>query len=162
MLMKRAGEYLARRPHGRLELKRKLVKFAKPEEIELVLDRLERLNLLNDLDYAYNFALRRIQQKGWSLEKARGSLLRLQIAPENVESSLERVRNELKGEPNAELAICAYTRKRGFNDGLPSDAKGVKRLIAHLQYRGFDSDEILNALKGKVPDVYLQRFLTGD
>jgi len=158
MLMKRAGTLLSRRAYSRLELRRKLVKTANPDEVDRVLNRLEQLNLLNDTEYAYNFALRRVQQDGWSLEKVRSALLRREVAGEDVENSLGRVRSEVK----EQSTISAYVQKRFSRNGMPSDLKGVVKLITHLRHRGFDEADILGALKGIVPDNYLQRLLTGE
>ena len=87
VLMKRAAAFIARRAHSRGELRRKLsaaaeegaqkddAKIYSAAEIETVLDRLERLNLLNDAEYAYNFAFSRIHDSGWGEEKVREALM---------------------------------------------------------------------------------------
>ena len=93
-LMSQAGRVLSRRAHSRGELRRKLARHAEPDLIEPVLDRLEELKLLNDADYAYNFALCRMKQDGWGPLKVFHSLRKHDVAPELVEKAIGRVRDE--------------------------------------------------------------------
>jgi regulatory protein len=158
MLMKKAGALLARRDCSRGELRKKLSKIAQAPEIEAVLDRLEQLNLLNDVDYAYNFALCRIRQEGWGPAKVRDSLLRRDVAPETVEAALKRVLDEV----DPRFAVADYVRKHIGKSGLASDIQSVRRLVLHLRRRGFDDDAIWGGLKRTVPAALLHRLETGE
>jgi SOS response regulatory protein OraA/RecX len=158
LLLKKAGTLLARRAYSRGELREKLRKTAQAAEVESVLDRLEKLNLLNDLDYAYNFALCRVRQEGWGPAKLRESLLRRAVAQETVEAALKRVFDEV--DPRS--ALADHVRKRFGKSGLPSDIPGVRRLILQLRRRGFDDDTIRGALKTIVPAALLERLETGE
>jgi regulatory protein len=157
-VMKKAGALLARRPYSRGELRMKLAKMAGESEIETVLNRLEQLNLLNDADYAYNFAVHRIRQEGWGPAKVRDSLLRRHLSRTDIESALERVRNEL----GDELALTECIYKRCGKQALPTNSKDVQKLISYLRRRGFEDDSILRALKRMLPAAATQRFETGE
>jgi regulatory protein len=157
-LMKQAGSLLARRAYSRGELQMKLAKMAGDSDIESTLNRLERLNLLNDADYAYNFAVDRIRRQGWGPAKVRDSLLRRHISQAIIESALERVRNE----PGNELALTECIKKRYGKQALPTCPKDVQKLISYLRRRGFDDDAILHALKSALSAAAIQRFETGE
>ena len=159
LLMKKAGAFLARRPYSRADLRKRLASFGDEDQVESVLQHLERLNLLNDLDYAYNFALRRIRQQGWSHAKVQNALLGHQIRPEIIARALEQVRDEASGEDSV---ILEYVLKRYAKSGLPVDLKGIRKLIMHLRQRGFQEANIFSALRGKIPDAALRRFETGE
>jgi len=156
ILMKKAGAILARRACSRGELRNRLAKIAGETPVEEVLDRLEQVNLLNDREYAYNFALHRIRQEGWGPAKVLDSLLRRHVEPEIAESALKRVRDEV--DPSSILAD--YARKY-FGKSAP-DAKRVRKMIAHLHRRGFAEDSILDALRRVVPAALMQRYETGE
>jgi SOS response regulatory protein OraA/RecX len=158
LLLKSAGALLARRSYSRGELKDKLSKMADEHAVESALDRLEKLNLLNDADYAYNFAFCRIRQRGWSPDRVQSSLIHRQIEQKTIEIALERVRSELGNEPVLENYLRKYCGKRG----LPADLKALRKLIAHLRRRGFTEESILDALRLVVPAAMLQRLETGD
>jgi regulatory protein len=157
-LLKKAGALLARRPYTRGEMRDKLASLADSSHLESLLDRLENLNLLNDAECAYNFALCRIQQNGWSPAAVRKSLLRRQVEPQTIEDVLERARKESGGDS----ILVSYVRKYCGKRGLPADLKQTRRLVAHLRRRGFDEDSILSALKHTIPAAILQRFETGE
>ena len=74
-LMRRAGSLLRRRAYGRAELAEKLSRFAGPDDLRGVLDRLQELDLLNDARYAYNLAFQRLTEDG-----CRERLLRQRLA----------------------------------------------------------------------------------
>jgi regulatory protein len=157
-LLKKAGALLSRRAYSRGELRLRLGKASEEFQIEAVLNRLEQLNLLNDADYAYNFALNRIRQKGWSPAKVHASLLRRNVAQATIEAAIERTREEV-GDLKA---LTEYIQKYCRRKGMPADSQGIRRLIAHLQQHGFEEDSILCALKQVVPATALQRFETGE
>ena len=158
MLLKKAGSLLARRSYSRGELRNKLSGFAEKSQVESVLDRLEQLNLLNDADYAYNFALCRTRQEGWGPAKILESLLRRHVDQTTIENALEGVRNEL----GDESILVEYIRKHCGKQGMPTDLKGVRKLVLHLRRRGFDEERIFGALKQMIPSALLQRFDTGE
>jgi regulatory protein len=157
-LMKKAGSMLARRSYSRAELRMKLAQMAGDSEIESALNRLEQLNLLNDADYAYNFAVYRIRQEGWGPAKVRAALLRRHLSQTIIESALERIRNEL----GDDLVLKECINKRCGKQPPPTDPKDVKKLIMYLRRRGFDDDDIFRALNHMLPAAAIQRFETGE
>ena len=158
MLMKKAGDLLSHRAYSRGEMGEKLGKVAGEHQVEDALDRLEQLNLLNDAEYAYNFALYRIKRDGWGPDKVHHSLARRHIAKKTIQHVLEKIRSEL-GE---EFALVEYLQKHCRKQGLPNDPKGVQKLVAHLRRRGFDESVILRALEPVIPATVMQRFETGE
>jgi regulatory protein len=158
MLLKKAGALLARRSYSRGELRDKLARFAGGFPVEPVLDRLEQLNLLNDTDYAYNFALCRIRQRGWAPAKVQNSLLRRKIEPAVIENALEKAKRESRGESNLAHFVQKYCRKRG----LPADSREIRKLVFFLHQRGYDEDNILDTLRQMLPHAVWQRFETGE
>jgi SOS response regulatory protein OraA/RecX len=158
MLLKRAGALLARRAYSRFELQKKLSAVAGEHPVESVLDHLEQLKLLNDADYAYNFAYRRIRQQGWSPEKVRSALLQHHIEQTSIEIALQQVRNE----SDDASTILEYAKRHCGKRGFPTDLKGIRKLILHLRHRGFDEETIFGALKGIIPVDFLQRLEPGD
>jgi len=157
-LLKTAGALLARRAFSRGELRNRLAKAGRDHEIEAVLDRLEQLNLLNDADYAYNFALCRTRDEGWGPAKVRDSLLRRGVSPETAAAAMQRVGDET----DARAALTQYLRKHCAKTGAPSGPVAVRRLVLHLRRRGFDDDAIRGALKQTVPAALLERLETGE
>ncbi len=158
MLMTRAGRLLSRRPYSRGELRRRLARFAEPDSVDEVLSRLAELNLLNDSEYAYNFALCRMKQDGWGPLKVLQALLRREVAAALAESAIERVRRE-----NDEAALLReYVERHCRKIGLPEDLNGIRRLVTHLQRRGFREETIFKALREEIPTVAWRRFETGD
>ena len=157
-LLKKAGDLLARRSYSRGELRDRLAQIAEISVVEPVLDRLEQVNLLNDADYAYNFALCRIQRDGWGPAKVQSSLLRRQVAETTVQNALDRVLSELGSEP----ALAEYVRKFCRTKGVPTDPKGVRKLILHLLHRGFDEESVFRVLRRTIPVTTWRRFETGE
>jgi SOS response regulatory protein OraA/RecX len=157
-LLKKAGSLLARRAYSRGELRLILAKLAGDSEVESALNRLEQLNLLNDADYAYNFAFYRTQREGWGPAKIRDSLLRRHLSQATVERALERVRKEL----GDERILMECIKKRWKHRAPPADPKDIHKLILFLLRRGFDEDAIYRALELMLPTEAIQRFETGD
>lgn len=158
LLMRKAGALLARRSYSRGELKNRLTKIAGEFPLEPILDRLEQLNLLNDADYAYNFALCRIGQKGWSPAKVERSLSGRHVDRLTVESALERVRSELGNES----ALASYVQEYCSRRGYPADLKSLRKLILHLRQRGFDEENIFDVVRPMISASLWQRFETGE
>lgn len=159
MLMKKAGALLARRPHCRAELRKKLLTFAGELPTEAVLDRLEQLNLLNDADYAYNFALRRMLQDGWGPERVQLTLLRRGIDHDTVRQALGRIEGE-----QTSVSVLGDYLDRYLRSGkdIPRTPQEIRKLIMHLRRRGFDEESILPAVRRLIPDAIWRLFETGD
>ena len=157
LLLKKAGALLARRSYSRGELGDKLARYAEGSQVEPVLDRLEQLNLLNDADYAYNFALCRIQE-GWAPAKVHSSLLRRKIGQKTVERALERAQSE----PASESSLASFVQMHCRKKGLPASPREVRRLISYLLRRGYDEETVLDTLRQTLPQTVWNRFDTGE
>jgi SOS response regulatory protein OraA/RecX len=157
-LMNKAGRLLARRLYSCGEMRLKLARFADEQDVEAILERLLELNLLNDSNYAYNFALYRIRQQGWGPIKVLHSLIRRKVEPVVAQSAIERVRQD----ENDEAVLSGYLDK-AFGKGLvPKDRKDLRKLINHLRQRGFQDDTIYTTLRQKIPATVWRTFDMGD
>ena len=156
--MRKAGALLARRPYSRAELQERLARFAGELPIDAVLDRLEQLNLLNDAEYAYNFAFCHMKQDGWGPNKIQHSLLRRHVEQKTIEAAIQRATDEL----GCETTIERYAQEYFSKKGLPADLKTLRRAIAHLGQRGFDEDSIMSVLRRMIPAKLWHRFETGE
>jgi len=148
---------LARRAYSRGELRDKLSGLASHEELEEALRRLEDLHLLNDSDYAYNFASNRIRQRAWGPVKVYHALVRRQVPPGIAESALERVREEA-GE---HLWLEGYLEKYWRTRHLPRNRRDIGRLVVHLRQRGFHEETILEVLRRSIPAEVWRSFDIG-
>ncbi len=158
LLLKKAGALLARRSFSRGELRSRLAKFSDNMQVETALDRLVSLNLLNDEDYAYNFALHRIKQQGWGPARVLDSLLKRQVEQRTIDSAMARIRNEVDEETTLDFYVKQYCKI----NGVPASPKDIKRLISHLRRRGFDEDDVYRALRQAMPDAVPQSYETGE
>jgi len=162
--MRRAAAIIARRAHSRGELRRKLIAAQKAEEpdmIEAVLDRLEHLNLLNDAEYAYNFAFYRIKDLNWGEEKVREALLDRDVAKAAADRALDRVREEMTPD-GMDDALMEYVESYCRKHGIPSTPKDAQKMAGRLAGRGFDENSIIGALQRIIPPEIFRHFGIGD
>ena len=157
-LLNRAGIFLSRRPYSRGELAAVLLKVAGPDSVEPVLNRLEQLKLLNDPEYAYNFAFNQLKFKGWGPARVHQNLLLRKVPPGLAESTMNSIRAELSDREVLE----GYLEKHCRRKGLPVDCRGIAGLVSHLRRRGFLEETILQTLRPKVPPAVWERFETGE
>ena len=157
-LMRKAGALMARRPYSRGELQAILARHGDAQQVVSVLHRLEQLNLLNDTEYAYNFAVRRMRQEGWGSDKVRALLLHRQVSGHIADAAIDRVRQEI-GETGA---LESYLDRRSRARPLPGDPRGVHRLILSLQRRGFARETIREVLRHRIPATVWEDFETGE
>jgi regulatory protein len=136
-LRKRAVACLARREHSRAELARKLAAHGSEEEIEPVLQDLERQGLLSDARFADAYLRSRAGQRGNA--RLRQDLRAKGLAADIIESQVAGLTDEL------ERARAVWTRKYG---AAPADGKEWARQARFLQGRGFSADTIRRLLKG--------------
>jgi SOS response regulatory protein OraA/RecX len=153
-LLKKAANLLARRAYSRGDLRTRLLKTAGERQVDSTLDRLEHLKLLNDAEYAYNFALIKIGQENWGSAKVIAALHRRCVESGTIEKALRRVRAEL----GDETISVRYLRKCCGVHWPPTDPKQIQKLVTHLRRRGFDEDAIFRALREILPEPVLYRF----
>ena len=145
LLRRAAMDLLARREHSRRELLTKLRnRCAVIELLEGVLDRLEHDNLLSDSRFAESYVRSRAG-RGYGPVRIRQELIQKGIGLDICRLVLE------SGEVDwYQLACDCYQRR--FGRAVCKDRKEKMRQMCYLQYRGFDSDMINNAIYGRAAD----------
>lgn len=130
--------YLARREHSRAELARKLAPHAEADEIEALLDQLERDKLLSNTRYVEMLAHARAGKHGSLRLKAD---LREKGVPEgDMQEALETAR-----EQDLDAARMVWLKKFG---AAPSNASERARQYRFLASRGFPIDVIRRVIGG--------------
>ena len=157
-LQQKAGALLARRAYSRGEIREKLLRIADESSVDIILDRLEQLKLLNDLDYAYNFALYRVGREGWGPEKIRSALYRRGVAEADISAALEQIRS-LVGE---DYALGEYLKRHFAKKGMPEGCDGIRNLVSNLRRRGYNQNSIFSVLKRTLPKETARHLQTGD
>jgi SOS response regulatory protein OraA/RecX len=157
-LLKKAAALLAGRSYSRGELRLRLLKTAGEADVESALDRLEQLNLLNDAEYAYNFALYRIGRENWSRAKVVDALRRRQVESEIIDGALRRIHRDL----GAETVSVEYMQKYCGKHWPLKNPAHIRKLVMHLRRRGFADGAIESALRKILPEPLFQRFEIGE
>lgn len=157
-LQKKAAALLARHAYSRGEIRRKLLKTADASSVEFVLNRLEKLKLLNDREYAYNFALSRVGRDGWGPEKIRRALQNRRVSASDISSALDQIRS-LVGD---DYALADYLKKYFGKKGTPENLGDLRNLVTHLRRRGYHKTGIIGVLKETMPEEWMRYFDTGD
>jgi regulatory protein len=135
--------YLGAKPRTRMEIERYLTrKLIPPEIIPVVIERLEQDRLLNDGDYAKQFANQRVTNylKGSRLIKQ--ELMQRGIGRNEAAEALD----SLDPEAEREAALKAARKKWPSLKGEPREKR--YRLIQFLTRRGYPGDVIKEAIKG--------------
>ncbi|MFS2018692.1 recombination regulator RecX [Massilia sp. CT11-108] len=138
-LKARALKYLSTREHSRLELARKLSRYAEEgDDVEALLDFLEKNNWLSQERFAESLVHRRAGRYG----NAR-VLAELQQHGVNGEA-FDELKSELK-ESETARARDVWRRKFGR---VPRDAEERSKQMRFLMQRGFSQSAVRAALKG--------------
>ncbi len=137
---RRALDLLARREHSRLELERKLLarEFV-PALVEDVLDALQADGLLDEGRFLESFIRTRIG-------KGQGPT---RIVAELNQRGIDRGRAQawLRGSELNWPSLAAGVREKRFGPNRPESFKERARQTKYLQYRGFELDQIKEALE---------------
>jgi len=141
-LRERALGLLARREHSRVELARKLAAHGEADEIAVLLDDLERENLLSNARYADSLASARAGRHGSLRLKAD---LRDKGVPEALVAGV--VREARANDLDAARAVWA--KKFGQS---PVDAAERARQMRFLVGRGFPLDVVRRVVGGDLDD----------
>lgn len=135
----RALAYLARREHSRLELRRKLAPHAgTQEELDALLDLLERENLLSNQRFAESVVNRRASRLGTS--RILSELKQHALDPQAVSDVAERLRGT-----EFERAHAVWQKKFGQPADSPQERARQMRFLAG---RGFSQDVIRKVVRG--------------
>jgi regulatory protein len=144
----RALTLLGFRARSVAELRRKLIEKGAPRaEVEDVLTRLIDQKLLDDADFARQFARTKITGAGTSRIRILQELRRKGIANDVAERALQDLDDEEGLDPSASIRRVADKKWKTL--GKLDDVTRRRRLYAFLARRGFGPDEIrsvMNAL----------------
>jgi regulatory protein len=136
---KKAMDYLARREHGRAELRNKLTKFGFDADIsDAAIEGLINDGLQSDQRFAEAFIQSRINQ-GKGPTRIRADLSQRGISDNVIEDGLYEAAQDWR-------ALARDTRVKKFGAQLPVDFKEKARQMRFLQYRGFEPDHIQSAV----------------
>lgn len=137
-LKARALRYLSAREHSRLELARKLARYAQESDnVEALLDALETAKLLSESRFSESLVHRRAARFGNN--RILSELQSHGIDPD----SLDGIKAGLAGD---EVARARAVRQRKF-DRLPLDASERAKQMRFLQQRGFSHGAIQAAMR---------------
>ena len=135
----RALKYLSTREHSRLELGRKLAKYAEEgDDVDALLDFLEKNNWLSQERFAESLVHRRAGRYG-------NARVLAELQQHGVEGDdLAELKSTLK---DTETARAKEVWRRKFGTP-PQDAEQRSKQMRFLMARGFSSSAVRAALKG--------------
>jgi regulatory protein len=141
----RALTLLEFRPRSVAELRRKLIQKGEPAyEVEEVISRLIDQNLLDDAEFARQFARAKVLGAGASRWRIIQELARKGVARDVAHHALETL-TEAEGIDPAD-SIHRVAEKKWKSLGTLDDFARRRRTYAFLARRGFNPDEIRGAL----------------
>jgi regulatory protein len=142
-LKARALKYLSAREHSRLELGRKLSRYAEEgDDVEALLDFLEKNNWLSQERFAESLVHRRAGRYG-------NSRVLAELQQHGVKGEeLDELKSGLK---ESETARAREVWRRKFNR-VPQDAEERSKQMRFLMSRGFSTSAVRAALKGQDDD----------
>lgn len=138
--MQKACDFLARREHSRRELKQKLARNCKDDElIDELLDKLSAEGLQSDARFAESF----VQQR---YDKGQGPLkIKQELNQRGIDSGL--IADCMNAEQLDWLALAEQTRVKKFGSDVPRDYQNKAKQSRFLYSRGFTSEQISLVLK---------------
>ena len=144
-LKARALRYLSAREHSRLELSRKLARYAEEgEDVEALLDFLEKNNWLSQERFAESLIHRRAARYGNS---------RVMAELQNHGVGGEALAELKAGLVESEIARAREVWQRKFGK-VAEDAAGRARQTRFLLQRGFSQRAVRAAMQGSIDDEY--------
>lgn len=120
-------------------LAEKLSRFYPRETVDSTIARLAELGLLDDLDYGRRLAADLIHLRGYSLGRVRQALYQRRLDKETVARVMEELQDTDQIGPMVELVKKKYLQKL-------REPRGWEKVAAALQRRGYQYDEIRDAL----------------
>jgi regulatory protein len=150
-LYDRALTLLAHRPRSIVELRRKLLQKGDAADVEEVVARLRDQQLLDDADFARDFARSRIVAAGTSRRRIAQELGRQGVSREVAERAIEDL-EEAEGLDSA-AAVQRVAEKKWKTLLDLDEFTRRRRLYAFLARRGFDPDEIRGVMNTIGEDV---------
>jgi regulatory protein len=137
---------LEARSRGIVELRRLLLRKGEPEvDVDEAIARLQRCGLLNDANYAHQFARSKALGAGLSRRRLQQELTKRGVAREVTETAIEAVFEEEGVDEEASIERVARKKLRTLSK-VDDDTKR-RRLYGFLARRGYDSDDIARVLR---------------
>ena len=142
-LKARALKYLSTREHSRIELGRKLSRYAEEgDDVEALLDFLEKNNWLSQERFAESLVHRRAGRYG-------NSRVLAELQQHGLKGEeLDELKSGLK---ETEVARAREVWRRKFNR-VPQDAEDRSKQMRFLMARGFSQGAIRSAMQGRDED----------
>jgi len=136
---KKAMDYLARREHGRVELRNKLTKFGFDADVsDAAIERLVDDGLQSDQRFAEAFIQSRIHQ-GKGPTRIRVDLSQRGVSDSVIDDGLYEAAQNWR-------MLAREVRAKKFGTELPAEFKEKARQMRFLQYRGFEPEQIQSAV----------------
>lgn len=125
--------------HSAGRLAEKLRRHYPPETVEQVVQRLRELGLLDDLDYGRRLAADLLNLRGYSLGRVRQTLYQRRLDKETIDQVMGELSEIDQIAPIVALVNKKYLQKL-------REPRGREKVAAALQRRGYQYDEIREAL----------------
>jgi regulatory protein len=145
-VLDRALNLLAHRARSARELRRRLLQKGEPPAlIDAALERLERMGLIDDAEYARQVARSKVMAQGASKRRVRQELFKRGVASELADAAIEEVYEDEAVDPGEIVERAARKRLQALG-GLDPETRR-RRLYGFLARRGYESDEIRAAMQ---------------
>ena len=142
----RAVDLLALRPRSVAELRRKLIQKGEPAEaVDAAIERLRGQKLLDDDQFARQFARSKVVGAGASRRRIAMELGRKGVDRETANAAIDEMA-ESEG-IDVSAAIHRVAEKKWKSLSKLDEATATRRLYAFLARRGFNPDEIRSAMQ---------------
>ena len=143
----RALDLLSARAYTVRQLRRKLIQKEVPiEEADAVIARLVSAGLLDDSRYAQAFARSKLVGQGASSRRVAQDLARKGVAADIAKRAIAEVIADEEVDSRASLRKAAARKLASMGDLEPIVVR--RRLFAYLARRGYELDEIREAMSG--------------
>ena len=148
----RALDLLAIRPRSVVELRRKLVQKGEPAEaVDEAIERLKGQKVLDDEQFARQFARAKVVGAGASRRRIARELGRKGVDRETANAAIDDLADSEGIDVSA--AIHKVAEKKWKSLSKLDEQTATRRLYAFLARRGFDPDEIRLAMQALKADV---------
>lgn len=142
----RALDMLEARARGVVEMRRLLLKKGEPEaDVDEVIERLQRNGLLNDQNYARQFARSKALGAGLSRRRLQQELSKRGVSRDVAEPAIDEVFEHEEIDEDASIERVARKKLRLLTKA--DDDTKRRRLYAFLARRGYDSDDIARVIQ---------------
>lgn len=138
-----AIHYLSYRQRSKVEIERHLLKKEiDPDHVEIVMSRLDKENLLDDLEFAKSFVRERIRQKKKGPKMIIQELMEKGVSKDNINEAIKI----MTFADQYDIAFL-FAQKRADRPKKESVEKQKQQIRSSLMQRGFDSDVISEVMQ---------------